>query len=330
MGGEFRSVSVGEIGEFSVEIEAKMSDTRQVSSERASVVQTDGAPKQDPIAKDDQEMPSPKSTRSPAFQFYASDFLSGDKVARMSYTEIGIFTVLLAHAWLSHGLPSDVGEIAKILKMNPQRFGKIWRGVLSECWIKRGARLVNRRQEAERAKRDEFLKRQSDNGSKGGRPKGLGLSGLTHSKARALKSEEILDLSSVKKRDGDIQRRWGAAAVRDLPEAPYDHWFVAFRDAYHPRGRVDNPIVRDAFMAVFTKSEAEPEQIFADLLAAVRNHAAGDQWARGMVPAMLKWLDEGYYLQRHDPPKALVVAGKPEPEWVQRARALKVAHGAKP
>lgn len=124
--------------------------------------ETASAPKHDPIAKDDPEMPKPQRTTAPAFQLYAAEFLGGDKVSRMSYTEIGIFTVLLCHAWNDHGLIPNVNEIAKKLKLNPRRFGRIWQGVLSECWVERNGRLVNPRQEKERKKQADYRKRQSD------------------------------------------------------------------------------------------------------------------------------------------------------------------------
>lgn len=107
-------------------------------------------------------MASSKSTKSPAFQFYPSDFLGDDRVARMTYTEIGIYTVLLSRAWLAGGLPTDVGEIAKMLKLPPPRFRKLWAGVLSECFTVKNGRLVNPRQEKERQKQADYRRRQSD------------------------------------------------------------------------------------------------------------------------------------------------------------------------
>lgn len=102
--------------------------------------------------------------RAPAFQFYPSDFISGEKVARMSYTEVGIYIVLLSHAWLAKGLPTNVTEIAKMLKVNPQRFARLWCGVLSECWVEDGGRLVNPRQEVERQKQADYRGQQSARG----------------------------------------------------------------------------------------------------------------------------------------------------------------------
>lgn len=108
----------------------------------------------------------------PAFQLYAAEFVAGDKVSRMSYTEIGIFIVLLCHAWLGRGLPTNVTEIAKKLKINPTRFSKMWAGVLSECWMERGGRLVNPKQEEIRRQSSEYRKKQADRATKGWQSRG--------------------------------------------------------------------------------------------------------------------------------------------------------------
>jgi uncharacterized protein YdaU (DUF1376 family) len=117
------------------------------------------------------DMAKPQSI-PPAFQLYAAEFVAGDKVSRMSYTEIGIFIVLLCHAWLGRGLPISVIEISKKLKINPSRFAKIWRGVLSECWVERGGRLVNPKQEEIRRQNSDYRKKQADRATKGWQSRG--------------------------------------------------------------------------------------------------------------------------------------------------------------
>jgi uncharacterized protein YdaU (DUF1376 family) len=161
---------------------------------------TASAPNQPQPAKEVDALASSKSTRSPAFQFYPKDFLSSSKVGRMSLTEVGTYILLLSHAWLDGGLPTDTRELAKIVHMNPQRFARMWSGALSECFVERSGRLVNDRLEIEHRKQLEFRRRQSDHGKKGGRPKkeshekGLGFSGL--SQAEAGKSSPISSLQS--------------------------------------------------------------------------------------------------------------------------------------
>lgn len=118
------------------------------------------------------DMPTPKQrTTSPAFQLYPKDFLSSTKVQRMSLTEIGAYTVLLFHCWLSDGLPTDIGQLARIVKVPEKQFKRMWAGALSECFYTRDGRLHNERLDGERKKQHEYRRRQTDNGAKGGRPK---------------------------------------------------------------------------------------------------------------------------------------------------------------
>lgn len=145
-------------------------------------------------------MVSSKSTKSPAFQLYAAEFLSGEKVCRMSYAEIGMFTCLLCHAWLGHGLPPRVPEIAKLLKLNPKRFEVQWRGVLSECWIERGGKLVNPKQEKIRQNSAAYSKKQSDRAAKGWQSRGNAAAvHKPHPSGNALQSSSSSSTSSSKK-----------------------------------------------------------------------------------------------------------------------------------
>lgn len=114
------------------------------------------------------DMATSDSTRgkSPAFQFYPKDFLSSSKVQRMSLTEVGIYIILLSRAWLDGGLPTDVAEIAKLVRLPAARFGKIWRGALSEAFVERGGRLVNLRLDRERKIQADYRKKQKGNADK--------------------------------------------------------------------------------------------------------------------------------------------------------------------
>lgn len=106
---------------------------------------------------DDMPTPTSKRTTRAAFQFYPRDFLTSDKVARMSMTEVGIYFTLLCYAWMGHGLPKDLNQIAKLLRLPPVRFKKLWAGVLSECFEERKGRLINPRQERQRKELEDYI-----------------------------------------------------------------------------------------------------------------------------------------------------------------------------
>lgn len=174
---------------------------RELEQSGHTVAETTEAPEQYPIDKDDQDMPSPKSTRSPAFQFYPKDFLSSSKVGRMSLTERGAYITLLAHCWLDGSLKEDPAILARIVGMKEKQFTRMWcNGPLHECFDAKNGRLTNDRLERERKVQADYRKRQVENGHKGGRPrKGLGSFGL--SKTEPTKSSPsasaISDLQSA-------------------------------------------------------------------------------------------------------------------------------------
>lgn len=141
-----------------------MDETRYNEESEHGTVGAAPAPEHDPIAKDDLDMPSSKSSsKSPAYQFYPEAWFSSSKVRRMSHTEKGMYTDLLAYCWLENGLPTDVKLLAAMLGVPAARFGRIWsQGALHECFFERNGKLYNARQERERKKQAEFRKSKQD------------------------------------------------------------------------------------------------------------------------------------------------------------------------
>lgn len=133
------------------------------------VAETTPTPNQQPVEEVD--VAAAQFIAPPAFQFYASDFLGSTKVGRMSLTEIGVFTLLLCHAWNANGLPTSIPEVARLGRMDPRRFKRMWDGVLSECWVERKGRLFNPRQEQIRKDLIAYRLKQKANGQLGGRPR---------------------------------------------------------------------------------------------------------------------------------------------------------------
>lgn len=158
---------------------------------------TGPAPDHTAIVGGDPDMATAKSTKSPAFQFYPKDFLSSSKVRKMSLTEIGAYTVLLATSWLDGSLPTDLAELARTLGIKDAQFRRMWAGPLGQCFYEKNGRLFNDRLEEERKKQAEFRRRQSDNGRMGGRPKGLGSSGLTQTEPKKSSSSSSAFASAI-------------------------------------------------------------------------------------------------------------------------------------
>lgn len=100
-----------------------------------------------------------KENKSPAFQFYARDFLTDMRVQLMSMEQRGIYITLLSYAWLEKGIPNDI-NVMKILCGNPKNFEQSIDGVL-ECFYEKDGKLYNRRMESIRLEQRERKKKAS-------------------------------------------------------------------------------------------------------------------------------------------------------------------------
>jgi uncharacterized protein YdaU (DUF1376 family) len=126
---------------------------------------TASAPKQSGVEAP--EMPTSKSTKAPAFQFYPRDFLSSGKVDRMSMTERGAYITLLSRCWLDHGLPTEVNVLARMCRMPTKTFAKMWaNSEIRSCFHEKGGRLHNDRLDTERLKQADYKRRQTDRAEK--------------------------------------------------------------------------------------------------------------------------------------------------------------------
>lgn len=101
-------------------------------------------------------------SKPPAFQFYAQDFLTG--VMYLTNEEIGIYIKMLAKQWTDGKIPKK--RLGFLVGIEWNSFSD----ELKNKFVEYGDFLVNTRLEKERDKKDAFLKKQKENGKKGGRP----------------------------------------------------------------------------------------------------------------------------------------------------------------
>lgn len=246
--------------------------------------ETAPSPEQDRVERSHEDMPTSKRTTSPAFQFYPKDFLSSSRVQRMSLTEVGAYIVLLSHTWLAGGIPTDTAEIAKIVKIPPVRFARMWRGALSECFVKRGTILINERLDRERKKQIAFREKQAEFGKKGGRRVALPEPSSTLKGAGSPREQSHYGESKPQSADpGSLEK-----------EERLDLAFIAFRDAY-PNGRRKGGYV--AQTTFFDAARRAPGGAAA-LMSALANHIASEQWSNPrLIPGMDVWLTEERWRQ---------------------------------
>jgi len=147
--------------------------------------------------------------KSPAFQFYAQDFLTG--VMYLTNEEIGIYIKMLAKQWTDEKIPKKrLGLLV----------GYDWENLSDEVKNKfedRGDYIVNIRLELERDKKIKFLEKQSINGKKGGRPrKTTNIKNPNESQKKPLEDEDedIIIKGQYKKKDFLID--WNELRVEHL------------------------------------------------------------------------------------------------------------------
>jgi uncharacterized protein YdaU (DUF1376 family) len=67
--------------------------------------------------------------QSPAFQFYANDWISDTNRLNMSLEEQGIYILLYCHCWRVYKLTFDFNTLAKICNTRPNVMKKAWRNM---------------------------------------------------------------------------------------------------------------------------------------------------------------------------------------------------------
>ena len=85
----------------------------------------------------------------PYFRWFPKDAEADFKYISMSLSELGLFHRCLNLAWLNDGIPSDVTELARLLRLSVDEVETNWKRV-SLCFVGRGKAKTNPRQEEER------------------------------------------------------------------------------------------------------------------------------------------------------------------------------------
>lgn len=104
-------------------------------------------------------------SKPPAFQFYASDFLTD--VAEFSNEAVGAYIRLLCSQWVNGDLPSDEKSLCRVCHSYPIEFPEIWEEIKHKFSQKKNGRLVNLKMEKVRNERKEFVKKAAKAGKKG-------------------------------------------------------------------------------------------------------------------------------------------------------------------
>ena len=109
---------------------------------------------------------SVKQEASPAFQFYASDWISDPNRLMMSLEEQGAYILLYSHCWRGHTIPTDMEVLARMCNCSLDKINKIFPKI-KHLFEKKDGYLICSQAEEERREQAINRKRKSLAGKKG-------------------------------------------------------------------------------------------------------------------------------------------------------------------
>lgn len=104
-------------------------------------------------------------SKSPAFQFYAADFDMDTNT--WDNEEVGVYIRLLISQWVNGPLPDDQKKLAKIARISPKKFQKIFPVMAPKFSKNTQGKLQNNRLEETRVIQHNRRKLKSEGGKKG-------------------------------------------------------------------------------------------------------------------------------------------------------------------
>lgn len=107
--------------------------------------------------------------KSPAFQFYAADFLADENVVAMSLEERGAYITLICFCWREGSIPSDVNRLARLCGVDGSAMAQLWPSLcpaFSQSETE-PSRMVHPRLEKERLKQLDRKVERSESGKRG-------------------------------------------------------------------------------------------------------------------------------------------------------------------
>ena len=106
--------------------------------------------------------------KSPAFQFYAADFLADENVQAMSLAERGAYITLMAFCWREGSIPADSNRMARLCGCHADEMAELWQAI-AVCFEPSAEpdRLIHPRLELEREKQAKHRKKRSEAGAAG-------------------------------------------------------------------------------------------------------------------------------------------------------------------
>jgi uncharacterized protein YdaU (DUF1376 family) len=255
--------------------------------------------------------------RSPAFQFYANDWLSSTSIALMTPAQEGAYIRLLAHAWNDPdcSIPDDDEQLAVL-----SRLGEEWlKGssrLVRQCFTKHPndpSRLVNARLLEERQKQTAWKRKCAAGGRKSGQARKLQSENQTKGSSHLVGSKRELKGNSSS----------SSSSSNNPYKSPTGDDSVSFQkwwESYPRLRRTGKPKAFKSWQAAIkslvgeglTRSEA-----IAKLQASVEEFTSSPKGKSQFVPAPTVWLGNARY---DDDREAWQVGDKPATNGPQKCR----------
>lgn len=108
--------------------------------------------------------------RSPAFQWYAADFLSDANVIAMTLEARGAYITLISICWIEGSIPASISRLARLCSVSVEHMNELWEmvGVCFKPHPKDESLLIHPRLAKEERKQREWKKKCSQGGVKSG------------------------------------------------------------------------------------------------------------------------------------------------------------------
>jgi uncharacterized protein YdaU (DUF1376 family) len=207
-------------------------------------------------------------SKSPAFQFYPSDFVSDLNVLLMTAQEVGAYLLLMSHCWLEGALPDDMNVLAHIARIEQTAFEASWTTRIGRCFELTEGGWTHPRLQAEREKQQAFSEKMRDSAQR------------RHSHGKQAPRRQRVGTKKAESRhqEGNALQSLSSSSVT-TPISPSvapptaEHLVEAHYLATHPRRRVgskDRTTIRRALEHGYTAT---------DLCDAIDGNAS-DPWHR--------------------------------------------------
>lgn len=220
--------------------------------------------------------------KSPAFQFYAGDWLASTR--GMSSAARGAYIDLLACAWLEDGLPADPDLLRRRATISTREWRSVWEELAPKFPVAEDGKRRNGRQERVRTAQVMYRRRASDGGK--ARANGVLKGCFPPAKAPAKEPANRVLKGCTPSPSLEISSK-----NEEISPPPPPRGFEEFWQAY-PR-KVGKAAARKAWTRL-----KPPVALVGVILAAVAHQRQQVQWVRDggqFVPHPATWLNRGQW-----------------------------------